>query len=99
MSKYTKTNPKILYVDFLKQVKQRQDFKSLTGRDYEVIDYDGDIMVLRRLSTNKIWRMDLVAVHNAYIHAEISGVKDFMPYLKRTKSPALGLLLTLRLLV
>ncbi len=98
MSSYTKTNPKISYVDFLKQVRQRKDFKSLTGRDYEVIDYDGDIMILRRLSTNKIWRMNLVDVHDAYIHADISGVKDFMPYLKRTKSPALGLLLTLGLL-
>lgn len=98
MSNYTKTNPKITYTDFLQQVKQRPIFTSLTGRKYEVMGYEGNVMVLKRLSTDKIWRMDLDAVHKAYIHAEISGVKDFMPYLKRTKSPALGLLLTLGLL-
>lgn len=100
MSKYTKTSPNISYSDFLKKVKTIQTFKSLTGREYRVECVEEDIMILERMSTNKIWRMDLKAVYDAYKDKDIniSGVKDFMPYLKRTKSPALGLLLTLELL-
>jgi len=98
MSNFTKTNPNLSYTDFYNLVADTVTFESLTGKQYSVISIEKDIMKLERMSHNTIWKMNLSAVHQAYLELESFQTKDFKPYMSRTKSPALGLLLTLGLL-
>lgn len=55
-------------------------------------------MIFEGMSTNRIWKMDIKDVYIAYKEPETFRTRDFKPYLTRTYSPALGLLLTLKLL-
>lgn len=98
MSSYYKTNSKISYPEFLKLVTSLTTFSSIRGNNYKILSIKNEKMKFIRLSTNKEWMMNLEAVHTAYKELQIFRTTDFSPYMARTKSPALGLLLTLGLL-
>lgn len=95
---YLKSNPKITFEDFLKLSLTIDFFKSLRGQEYEVKEWHQTEMIFERKSTNKLWKMDIKDVYKAYIKLKTFKTSDFKPYLNRTYSPALGLLLTLELL-
>ena len=95
---YQKSNPKITFKEFLNLSQIVKNFKSLRSKEYEVKEWHQTEMIFERKSTNKLWRMDMTEVYKAYIELETFKTLDFKPYLNRTYSPALGLLLTLGLL-
>lgn len=95
---YKKINQDIKYTDFFELVKELQSFKSLTGKEYEVLGIDGTVMSFLRKSTQKKWSMDLHGVHKAYLELTDFKTKNFQTYVPRKHSPALGLLLHLGLL-
>lgn len=97
--KYTKTNPTITYVDFYKLASPVKHFKSLTGKEYDVISGKNDIMTFVRKATGEIWSMDLKGVYQAYLELTDFKTINFKTYVPRTHSPALGLLLHLGLLI
>ncbi len=96
---YIKTNPNIKYLSFFNLAKEVKFFASLTGKEYEVIHIEGSKLSFVRISTNKPWKMDLNGVYQAYLELTDFKTINFKPYVKRTHSPALGLLLHLGLLV
>lgn len=95
---YNKTNPEISFENFLKLSKVLKSFKSLKGHEYLIEEWNDSIMTFERLSTNKIWKMDVKNVYKAYLELSSFKTVNFKPYVNRTHSPALGLLLTLKLL-
>lgn len=96
---YTKTKPTITYLDFFKLASPVKAFKSLTGREYDVISVNNNLMTFVRKATGETWSMDLTGVHKAYLELTDFKTDNFKPYVPRTHSPALGLLLHLRMLV
>lgn len=97
--KYTKTKPAISFEEFYKIAKPVKHFKSLNGKAYDVQSVIDHKMKFLRVSTGEIWTMDLKGVHQAYCELTDFKTINFKPYLTRTHSPALGLLLHLGLLV
>lgn len=95
---YKKLNPEITFDNFFKLSKTLKSFESLKGSKYLVKDWNDSIMSFERLSTNKVWKMDIKNVYQAYIELESFRTSDFKSYVNRTHSPALGLILTLKLL-
>lgn len=96
---YLKTRPNISCKEFLEAVKPVKTFLSLTGREYEVIRIDGSMLQFVRKSSGQKWSMDLTGVHRAYVDLADFKTANFRPYVSRVHSPALGLLLHLKLLV
>lgn len=96
---YTKTKPSISYADFYALTSRVTVFKSLTGKEYQVTSISNSIMTFTRKSTEESWSMDLTGVHKAYFKLTDFKTIHFKPYVPLTHSPALGLLLHLRLLV
>jgi len=74
------------------------NFKSLTGKEYDVKLLDADEMKFVRVSTGEKWSMNLKGVHQAYLELTDFKTANFKTYVPRTHSPALGLLLHLGLL-
>jgi len=95
---YKKSNPDISFKKFHDLVIRLESFKSLKGHNYKILDWEDNNMIFERLSTHQIWKMDIQAVHRAYIELDEFKTDNFKPYLSRTRSPALGLLLSLKLL-
>ena len=73
-------------------------FNSLEGNQYVVQKLEGSTLVFKRQSTKEIWDMDLKQVHKAYLELTDFKTKNFEKYVPRRHSPALGLLLHLKLL-
>ena len=96
---YKKTQPAISYQDFFNLVSSLKSFKSLRGNLYEELSIDGSVMSFVRRTTGERWKMDLKGVHKAYLELNDFKTANFKPYVPRTHSPALGLLLHLRLLI
>ncbi|WP_333888583.1 hypothetical protein [Sphingobacterium siyangense] len=96
--KFNKTNPTIAYEEFYDLTKSVEFFKSLTGKEYDVKSLDVDEMKFVRVSTGEKWSMNLKGVHQAYLELTDFKTVNFKPYVPRTHSPALGLLLHLGLL-
>ncbi len=92
-----KTNPNISYVDFCHLVKAITQFKSIKGNLYSVISIEDCIITFLRESTQKRWKMNLKDVHRAYLEITDFKTIQFKPYLPRTQSPALGLLIKMGL--
>lgn len=63
---YIKSNPEISFEDFFRQSKSLLKFISLSGHEYEIKKWDKTQMIFERLTTNKIWKMDLKDVHRAF---------------------------------
>ncbi|SDM33786.1 hypothetical protein SAMN05421813_11018 [Daejeonella rubra] len=99
MMKYKKTQPTISYQDFYNLAKSANSFNSLTGKFYDVISINDSTMNFVRKSSGMQWKMDLKGVHQAYLELNDFKTANFKPYVPRTHSPALGLLLHLMLLV
>ena len=95
---YKKTEPTITYSNFFHKVKGTTRFSSLTGKAYKVVALEGDIMSFIRMGTGEEWKMDLRSVHHAYLELDDFKTANFRPYVNRTHSPALGLLLSSGLL-
>lgn len=95
---YKKLKSEITLESFLKLSKSLTSFKSIRGHDYIVKEWNETIMTFERVSSNKIWKMDIKNVYKAYMELETFKTSDFKPYVNRTHSPALGLILTLKLL-
>jgi len=73
-------------------------FKGLRGQEYHVKNIEGSKMKFIRKSTGVEWPMDLEGVLRAYKELTDFRTVNFKPYVPRTHSPALGLLLHLKLL-
>ena len=56
------------------------------------------IITFLRESTQKRWKMNLKDVHKAYLEITDFKTMHFKSYLPRTQSPALGLLIKMRLI-
>ncbi|HXI01437.1 MAG TPA: hypothetical protein VNI52_14305 [Sphingobacteriaceae bacterium] len=95
---YKKSQPKITYSDFSDLGMPLKTFKSLRGKQYEVISIIGSSMNFIRKSSGKNWKMDLKGVLMAYKELNDFKTANFKPYVPRTHSPALGLLLHVGLL-
>ena len=93
-----KTNPTISYIDFYNLVKPIAQFKSIKGNIYSVISVEDSIITFIRESTQKRWKMNLKDVHKAYQEIKDFKTIHFKPYLPRTQSPALGLLIKMGLI-
>lgn len=96
---YKKSKPNISFIEFIQLVSPVAYFNSLEGNEYEVKKLQGSTMVFERKSTNEIWDMDLKEVHKAYLELKEFKTKNFDNYVPRRHSPALGLLLHIKLLV
>ncbi|PRD48021.1 hypothetical protein [Sphingobacterium haloxyli] len=97
--KYTKTEPEITYAEFYSAASPVKHFKSLTGKEYDVISVKNDIMTFVRKATGEIWSMSLKGVHQAYLTLIDFKTANFKAFVPRTHSPALGLLLHIGLLI
>lgn len=95
---YKKHIPDILFEDFFSKALLLEEFKSLKGKGYKIKNWENEVMFFERTSTGKLWNMDIRQVHKAYIELQDFKTINFKPYVQRTHSPALGLLLTLNLL-
>ncbi|WP_134089800.1 hypothetical protein [Olivibacter sp. XZL3] len=95
---YIKAKPTISYADFYKLAHPINFLRSLTGKEYEVLSINENMMAFKRKSTGKQWTMGLIGVHQAYLKLIDFKTANFKPYVPRTHSPALGLLLHLGLL-
>lgn len=94
-----KTQPDISFHGFLALVKTVTEFRSVTGKEYSDVKVTENVkMSFVRKSSGKIWAMDLMGVHQAYLHLTDFRTKNFREYVPRTHSPALGLLLEIGLL-
>lgn len=93
-----KTNPSISYDEFFNLIKPITQFKSLKGNSYTVISIEDTIITFLRESTEKQWKMNLKDVHRAYLDITDFKTINFKPYLPRTQSPALGLLIKMGLI-
>lgn len=96
--KMIKTILAIALAQFLSLVKELKEFKSKTGNLYTIVSLDGYNLSFIRESTNVEWEMDLRKVHLAYVELSDFKTISFKPYVPRRQSPALGLLLSLKLL-
>lgn len=94
----TKIAPEISCIDFLLLINNISTFKSKTGNLYTIVSLDGYNLSFIRESTNVEWEMDLRKVHLAYVELSDFKTISFKPYVPRRQSPALGLLLSLKLL-
>lgn len=96
---YTKTKPDIRFIEFIQLASPVVSFNSIEGNEYVVQSLKGTTMFFKRETTQQIWDMDLKQVHKAYIELKDFKTKNFEKYVPRRHSPALGLLLHLKLLV
>jgi len=96
---YTKTKPDIRFVDFMQLVSPVCTFNSLEGKEYVVSKIESNTIYFIRTSTDKEWSMDLRQVFKAYKELKDFKTLNFKPYVPLTHSPALGLLLDIKLLV
>lgn len=94
----TKITPEISYTDFLLRIKNISTFKSITGNIYTIISLNNHMLCFTRESTKVQWEMDLKKVHQAYLELIDFKTVNFKPYVPRRQSPALGLLITIKLL-
>ncbi|WP_437372223.1 hypothetical protein [Maribacter litoralis] len=95
---YKKTNPNITFIEFIQKVGPVVSFNSKEGEEYVVQKLHGSTMLFKRQSTKIVWDMDLKQVHKAYLELKDFETKNFKNYVPRKHSPALGLLLHLKLL-
>ena len=95
---YKKAQPEISYPDFLNLTRSLNAFKSLRGKQYDVVAIEGSQISFIRKSSGEKWKMDLKGVHKAYLELTDFKTVNFKTYVSRTHSPALGLLLHLGLL-
>ncbi|MDO1514344.1 hypothetical protein Q2T41_16945 [Maribacter confluentis] len=96
---YTKTKPDIRFIEFMQLASPVVSFNSLEGNEYVVQKFKGTKIYFKRETTKQIWDMDLKQVHKAYLELKDFKTINFKPYVPLTHSPALGLLLHLKLLV
>lgn len=96
---YKKTNPEISFIEFIKLVGPIANFNSLEGEEYIVTKLHGSVMHFIRKSSTKPWEMDLKDVLRAYKELKEFKTENFNPYVPLTHSPALGLLLHLKILI
>ena len=96
---YKKTNPEITFIEFIKLVGPVAHFNSLEGEEYVVTKLQGSIMLFVRTLTGKPDDMELRSVLQAYKELKEFQTENFKPYVPFTHSPALGLLLHLKLLI
>jgi hypothetical protein len=96
---YTKTKPNLTFIEFIQSVGPVANFNSLEGHEYVVKKLQGSTMYFIRTSTDELWDMDLKQVHKSYLELKDFKTKNFEKYVPRRHSPALGLLLHLKLLV
>ncbi|CAM3358832.1 hypothetical protein [Zobellia roscoffensis] len=96
---YTKTKPDIRFIEFMQLVSPIVSFNSLEGNEYVVEKLKETTMFFKRQSTKEIWDMDLKQVHKAYLELKDFKTINFKTYVPLKHSPALGLLLHLKLLV
>ncbi|TDX86573.1 hypothetical protein [Epilithonimonas xixisoli] len=95
-----KTNiTEITFSQFLSDVESLAEFNSITGRNYRVLFLEDEILHFVRMSSDKNWKMDLRKVYQAYQELSDFKVANFKNYLPRTQSPALGLLISLNLII
>jgi hypothetical protein len=97
--KMIKTNPTINFEEFLSLVKGLKEFKSKTGNIYKIVSLNNNNLRFIRESTNVEWEMDMKKVHQAYLDLSDFKTTSFKPYVPRKQSPALGLLLSNKLLI
>lgn len=95
---YTKTQPTISFIEFIKMVSPVAAFNSIKGEEYIVKSIERGTMKFVRKQTGKEWEMDLKGVHKAYIELKDFKTENFKPYVPLTHSPALGLLIKIELL-
>lgn len=96
---YTKTKPNISFIEFMQLAGPLVSFNSLEGYEYVVKKLEGSTMYFIRTSTKKLWDIDLKQVHKAYLELKDFKTINFKEYVYQRHSPALGLLLHLKLLV
>jgi hypothetical protein len=96
---YQKTRPNISFIEFILLTGPVVSFNSIEGNEYVVKKLENTTMHFVRTSTDKSWKMDLRQVHKAYLELKDFKTEHFKPYVPLTHSPALGLLLHLKLLV
>lgn len=95
---YKKINPTISFIELKKLVEPVVFFNSVKGAEYVVEKLEGNTMHFIRKSSGKKWSMDLTEVLKAYKAITDFKTENFRPYVPRTHSPALGLLLHLGLI-
>jgi len=98
---YTKTNVSITLEDFLKKVSAVKSFTSTSGKRYQVIKYDGQLLKFLRLDGRKPameWNLNIKKLYQAYSELTDFSTENFRPYVPIQHSPARGLLLHLGLL-
>jgi len=93
-----KTNPTINFEEFMSLVKGLKEFRSKTRNLYTIVFLNNHNISFMRESTNVEWVMDLRKVHQAYVELIDFKTISFKPYISRKQSPALGLLITTKLL-
>ena len=97
---FQKIQPLILLSDFLERVKKVKEFRSSTGRRYQVTGNRNDDLLFQRLDAKEQeeWKMNLKMVYKAYVELDNFETVNFKPYVPRKHSPARGLLLHLKML-
>lgn len=94
-----KTTPTIEFKQFLYLVKGLKEFRSKTGNLYTVVSLNDSLLTFIRESSGAEWSMDLNKLYQAYMELTEFRTINFKPYLPRRQSPALGLLLSSKLLI
>jgi len=94
-----KTNPNIDYTQFLSLIKNLKEFTSVTGNVYTVVSLNVSLLTFIRESSGVEWSMNLNKLYQAYMELTEFKTNNFKPYLPRRQSPALGLLLSSKLLI
>ena len=98
--RYEKQLPVISYSDFVERAGSVTGYTSSSGKRYKVMDFDGEIMCIRRLDakTDLNWEIPLWKVYEAYVDLDDFSTESFKPYTPRRQSPSRGLLLHLQLI-
>lgn len=93
-----KTHSAISFEKFILLVKGIKEFRSKTGNLYTVVSLNDHNLRFIRESTNIEWEMDLKKVYHAYQELKDFKTINLKAYVPRRQSPALGLLITTKLL-
>jgi len=98
---YRKTEPCIPLSEFLEESRKAAFFSSSSGRRYEVLRIENDVMFFLRLDAklDVEWNMNLREVYRAYVELEDFATVNFKPFVPIAHSPARALLLHLGMLV
>jgi len=98
--RFEKKQPVISYTDFVEKARSVTGYTSSSGKRYEVMGFEGDVMLICRLdaNTNVNWEIPLWKVYEAYTQLNDFSTKSFKPYLPHRQSPSRGLLLHLELI-